>query len=104
MTTEWVHAVLLEESEALSLAELTELSGLSEQELRDLVECGAIAPADVAAATWTFGAHCVVVARTAHRLREDFAIDDAHALAVLMRFVQRIEELEREIGALRARR
>jgi hypothetical protein len=46
----------------------------------------------------------VIVARTAQRLREDFALDDAHSVAVLLRFLQRIEALEREIETLRARR
>ncbi len=104
MTIEWVHAVFLDETGVVSLEELTELSGLSEHELRDLVECGALAPFDVSAASWSFSAQCVVVARTAYRLREDFALDDTHSLAVLLRFVQRIEELERQIETLRARR
>jgi hypothetical protein len=43
----------------------------------------------------------VATARTARRLRDDFALDDAHAVALLLRFVQRIEELERELRALR---
>jgi chaperone modulatory protein CbpM len=104
MTIESVHALFLEQQDALSLADLVELSGLSEGELVDLVECGAFAPFDPNASSWTFSARCVVVARTAHRLREDFALDDTHALAVLLRFAQRIEELERQIEALRARR
>lgn len=104
MTIESVHALFLDESGTVSLAQLTELSGLSEGELRDLVECGALAPFDVSAASWTFGSHCVIVARTAQRLREDFALDDPHSVAVLLRFLQRIEDLEREIETLRARR
>ncbi|MGZ8202643.1 MAG: chaperone modulator CbpM [Burkholderiales bacterium] len=104
MTIESVHALFLDETGAVSLAQLTELSGLSEDELRDLVECGALAPFDAGAPSWTFGARCVVVARNAYRLREDFALDDAHSLAVLVRLFQRIESLEREIDTLRARR
>jgi chaperone modulatory protein CbpM len=104
MTLESVHALFLDESGTVSLSQLTELSGLSEGELRDLVECGALAPFDASAASWTFGSHCVVIARTALRLREDFALDDAHSVAVLLRFLQRIEALEREIETLRARR
>lgn len=104
MTTESVHAVFLDDVGEVSLGALIELSGLSEDELRDLVECGALAPSDTSARSWTFSAQCVVVARTASRLREDFALDDPHSLAVLVRFVQRIEALEREIETLRARR
>ncbi len=104
MTIEWVHAMFLDETGTLSLAELTAMSGLSEAELRALGECGALAPQEGAAESWTFAPECVVTARTAFRLREDFALDDAHSVAVLLRFVQRIEKLEREIEALRARR
>ncbi len=43
----------------------------------------------------------VVVARTAGRLRREFDLD-AHGLAVVMRFLARIEELEAELQALRA--
>jgi len=48
---EWLH-----EERELSLAELCELSGLSEAELRALVDCGAIRPTDSDARDWTFGA------------------------------------------------
>ena len=44
----------------------------------------------------------VVVARTAGRLRRDFELD-AHSLSVVLRYVQRVEALEAELRALRAR-
>ncbi|HLX29476.1 MAG TPA: chaperone modulator CbpM [Casimicrobiaceae bacterium] len=93
-------AVILDDSGALTIAELIEQSGLTETELSMLVDCGALEVRDVAGA-WRFSARCVVTARTARRLRDDFALDDAHALTVLLRLMQRIETLER---ALRARR
>ena len=90
-------AVVLDETGTLTVAELVERSGLSEEELQVLIDCGALAPRDAAGATWHFSAHCVVTARTARRLRDDFALDDAHALAVVLRFMQRIEVLEAEL-------
>jgi chaperone modulatory protein CbpM len=96
-------AVYLEDAGTLSIAQLIERSGLSEDELRALVECGALSPRDVSASSWTFSGHCIVVARTAYRLRRDFALEDAHSLAVVLRFAQRIDILERELRALRAR-
>ena len=44
MKTRPVEAVWLTEDHEFSLAELAELSGLSEAELRELVDYGAIAP------------------------------------------------------------
>jgi len=99
---EWSSALLLDDTGAIPAAQLVEQSGLSEGELRVLVDCGALAPRDVGATTWTFSAHCIVTARTARRLRDDFAIDDMHALAVMLRFSQRIDDLEREFRRLRA--
>lgn len=100
MSIETVEAAYLERSERITLVELAERSGLSEEELRDLVECGVFAPSDAAA--WTFESHSIVVARTASRLREELALDDAHALAVVLRLFQRIEALEKELRAARA--
>lgn len=87
---------------ALSFSQLADLSGLAEAVLRDLVECGAVEPIDAAAPAWTFAANVVVVARTACRLQRDFELDP-HALAVVMRFMERIDALEAEVRALRAR-
>jgi chaperone modulatory protein CbpM len=104
MTSEWVHAVFVDDSGDVSLAQLAHASGLSEEDLRDLVECGAFAPVDAGATSWTFSTQCVVTARTAYRLREQLALDDAHSVAVVLRLVQRIEALELELGRLRRRR
>jgi chaperone modulatory protein CbpM len=93
-------AIVLDDSGTLSVAELVQRSGLSEDELAALVDCGALVPYE-ADTPWRFSARCVVTARTARRLRDDFALDDTHALAILLRFMQRIEELE---GELRRRR
>lgn len=93
-------ALVLDEAGIVSFAQLTEQSGLTEAEVQILVDCGALEPRDARAASWTFSSRCVVTARAARRLRDDFALDDAHALAVLLRFAQRIEELERELRRL----
>jgi chaperone modulatory protein CbpM len=97
-------ALFLDESGAVSVAQLIEQSGLTEAELQVLVDCGALAPRNIAAASWSFSARCVVTARTARRLRDDFALDDAHAVAIVLRFMQRIDALERELRAREASR
>ena len=89
-------AIMLDDSGTLTIAELVERSGLSEDELSALVDCGAIEPRE-AGTSWRFSSRCVVTARTARRLRDDFALDDTHALAILLRLMQRVEELEGEL-------
>ncbi len=91
----------LDEHRELTLAELSELSGLSEAELRELEDCGAIAPADPTAVTQTFGAQCIVIARTAFRLRHDFELDE-RGLAVALALIDRVRELEAELRSLSA--
>ena len=93
-------AFMLDDTGAVSIAELVDQSGLSEVELRVLVDCGALAPRDVRAAAWTFSSRCIVTARTARRLRDDFALDDAHAVAIVLRLHERIDALEHELRRL----
>jgi chaperone modulatory protein CbpM len=97
-------ALVLDETGAISIAQLAEQSGLSEPELQMLVDCGALAPRDTDATTWMFSARCIVTARTARRLRDDFALEDAHAVAIMLRLRERIEALEQELRRLRALR
>jgi len=99
MNVEIAEATFLEENDFVTLVQIAERSGLSESELRELIECGTFSPVDVS--TWTFSARCVVVARTAYRLREEFALEDTHALAVVLRLMQRIEALQTELRAAR---
>jgi hypothetical protein len=96
---ESISALVLDDSGAISLTQLVEQSGLSEMELRMLVECGALEPRDEG--TSIFSARCIVTARTARRLRDELALEDAHALAIMLRFHERIEALEHEIRQLR---
>jgi hypothetical protein len=95
MNVEIAEATFLEQNDVVTLVQLAERSGLSEDELRELMESGAFSPVDVS--TWTFSSHCVVVARTAYRLREELALEDTHALAVVLRLMQRIEALQAQL-------
>ena len=99
MNVEIGEATFFDESDLVTLVQLAERSGLSEEELRELIECGAFSPIDVSA--WTFSSHCIIVARTAYRLREELALDDTHALAVVVRLIQRIEALQAQLRSER---
>ena len=102
MSREIAEALSLDERVTLTLDQLVEMSELLAEDMRALVDYGALAPVDPAAASWTFTASWVVVARTAGRLRRDFELD-AHSLSVVLRYVQRVEALEAELRALHAR-
>ncbi len=95
-------AMWLHERHELLLEELCELSGLSERELRELVDYGVLAPIDSDAGRWSFSADRLVVARSARRLREDFDLD-AHGVALVLTLLERVRGLEAELRDLRAR-
>jgi chaperone modulatory protein CbpM len=101
MNIETCEALHIDERGELSWTQLIELSGLTEAELRELVDDGALVPVAPQAPAWSFHARAVVVARTAGRLRRELDLDP-HALALVLRFVARIEDLEAELRALRA--
>lgn len=105
MRIELTQLLWLEQHE-LSLSELAELSGLGVHELKELIGAGAIR-ADVPGESATpqtdrFGAQALQRARRARRLREDFELD-TEALLLVMSLLERIENVEAELRAVRAR-
>ncbi|HTP39160.1 MAG TPA: chaperone modulator CbpM [Steroidobacteraceae bacterium] len=94
------------ERQELSFSELLELSGLTQAELNELVSGGAIAALDTDAAasafTSRYNALALLRARTARRLRDDFDLNTS-GLALALTLLERIEQLEQQAGALRAR-
>jgi chaperone modulatory protein CbpM len=98
---EWVEAQWLELHHDLSLAELSELSGLPAQALHSLVEWGVLAPADPSATDLRFSAASLTTVRTAARLRADFSLD-ASGLALALTYLERIQALEAQVRELRA--
>ncbi len=102
MSTPIDEALRLDDVTEVSWTQLISATGLPEVELRELVRYGALIPRDLDAPTWTFAARWLVVARTASRLRHDFELDP-HGVSVVLSFIDRIEALETELRALRAR-
>lgn len=118
MKVEFTEAQWLHEQAEISIQELAELSGLSPELLRELVEYGALVPintqvpinaqvptnaqpsTDAQPARWSFTADCVVAVRAAGRLREDFDLD-ANALSVALALIERIHRLEAQLRELR---
>jgi len=102
MELEQTDAVWLDDRPEFSFAELARFSGLSEAELRELVDYGALAPTNPQEAEWTFSGDIVVTVQAAGRLRADLELDP-QALALALTLINRIRELEAQIGNLRAR-
>ena len=94
-------AVWLTEEYELTLTELTELSGLTEAELRELVDYGCIAPVDPHSTQWVFKGKCVTTVRAASRLRASFELEP-HGVALVVSLLDRISDLEAQLNTLRA--
>ena len=99
MSNDPSEAAWMTEHTLVTLEELAALSGLPDAMLRELVECGALAPAEPQG--WTFSASCVVSMRRAGRLSNDFELD-ANALALVLSFLERIHDLESQLHSVRA--
>lgn len=102
MSTESTEALWLHRYHECSLTEFSELSGLSESELREWIEVGVLAPANPDVEPWSFSADCLVTVRTACRLRQDFDLD-TNSVALVVTLLNRVHALEDEIRELRAK-
>jgi chaperone modulatory protein CbpM len=112
MKVELTDAQWLSEHAEVSIEELAELSGLSPELLRELVDYGALVPineqgpldargsTDAQSAQWSFSVECVVAVQTVGRLREDFDLD-ANALSVALTLIERVHGLEAQLRELR---
>jgi chaperone modulatory protein CbpM len=103
MNIDATEAQFLDADGTVTALELVRLTGLREDELQALVDCGALQAADAQAGGWTFSAWSITVARDARSLRDAFELADAHSMAIVTRFSQRVAALERELNALRSR-
>ena len=101
METRPVEAVWLTEDHEFSLAELADISGLSEAELRELVDYGAIKPVNPDSPQWVFQGRCLVTVRAACRLRVSFDLEPQE-IALVISLLDRIQDLEAQLASLRA--
>ncbi len=102
MRIELTEVLWLNQHHELHIVELAELSGLSEAEISELVDCGALAPINADTAQLLFDAQCLVIARTACRLRDDFDLSP-QGVALALILLDRVHDLEAQVGNLRAR-
>ena len=102
MTGDYCDALWPDEQEVLPLRVVAEVSGLSESELMQLIDCGALVSFAEASGQRMCSVQAIAVARTARRLRDDFELE-THGVAVLLAYLERIHELEAQVLALQAR-
>lgn len=101
MKSEHTEAVWLTEDTQFSLAQLAELAGIPESEVRELVDYGAVTPVNPEASPWIFNGKCLLTIRTASRLRVSFDLEP-HGVALIVSLLERIHDLEAQLGSLRA--
>ncbi len=94
--------ILLDEQGTCSAQHLAEVSGLTQEELDELIESGVIVASDDNAQPKLFHLRYVVTANMARKLRDDFELDRS-GMTLAMTLIRRINELEEEINAVRAR-
>ncbi len=101
MQTDSRDTLLLDRWQRLSISELALYSGMSEVDLRELVDYGVLTPSHPQEAQWAFSADCVERVRKAGRLRDELELD-THALALAIMLLDRIDDLEAQMRAMRA--
>lgn len=97
MSVQVTGATWLGEDAVCTMAHLAEVSGLSLDDVEDLVASGVIWPADGAAQPRRFHLLHVVTVRQARRLRDDFELD-SNGVALAMTLLRRISELEQMLS------
>jgi chaperone modulatory protein CbpM len=98
---EWVW---LDEVQSVTLPELARVCGISNAEVDELVEYGALQPLQAGSSdadVRMFSADCVTRMRTASKLRLDFDLD-LFAVVLLLDHIHRIETLEQQVRTLQA--
>ena len=96
MSMQVTHAVWLNETAVCSIDHLVEVSGLSLDDISNLVEDGVMAPADASNPGAGFHSVHVLTVRKARRLRDDFELD-RNGLTLALTLLRRIDSLEQAL-------
>lgn len=96
MSMHVTHAVWLNDTAVCSIEHLVEVSGLSPDDVRNLVEDGVMAPADASNPGGGFHSMHVLTVRQARRLRDDFELD-RNGPALTLTLLRRIDSLEQAL-------
>src|SRR3546814_16501808 len=93
MTIQITESVWLNTSDTCSFDHVVEVSGLSKDELLDLVQTGAIEPSGQQRDQYFFHTHCIAIARSARRLSDDFELNPT-GLALALNLMRSLDALE----------
>lgn len=91
----------LDAPETVAAQELCRSCRISDEELDELVEYGALPPVQGHAGSYVFSAEWVVPLRHATRLRRHYDLD-LFTVGLVLEYLHRIEGLERELRSVRA--
>lgn len=95
-------SIWLNDQDVCRIEYLAETSGLSIDDIEDLIDNGVIVPAQSGPPPRTYPLRYVVTVKAARRLRDDFQLD-RHGVTLALTLLHRIDELQAELQALRAR-
>lgn len=77
----------------LSMAQVVQLSGISEVDLRGLMDYGVLSPTASGGEDLAFSLGCAMMLQRAQVLRRDLALD-SHAFALSVMFLTEVAQLE----------
>ena len=101
MTGQQAEWMWLDDRDAVTVSELSQVSGFGPAEVDELIEYGALPPLQVQRQERLFSAQCITQLRTASKLRLDFDLD-LFTVAMVLGYLNQIEALERQVRALQA--
>ena len=88
------------EEKAVSFSELTKISGLGADILKELIEIGVFEPEQGESPdSWIFSSYAIIVARKALKLKVDFDLLPA-GIAIALTYQEKIRELEKRVKEL----
>ena len=101
MNTQLADSLWLNEADVCRIELLAEVSGLSIEDIVDLIDNGVITPAQENVQPPSFRLNAILTVKTARRLRDDFQLD-RHGMTLALTLLRRISELEDELALHRA--
>lgn len=101
MTLQTHESLWLDGRHTVDVPELSRICGLSTDELLELMDYGALVPLNAQQRQPVFSTSCIMPLREAAGIRSDFDLD-LFTVTILLGYINRISELEKQLRALHA--